>query len=216
MSSRDLAKLQLKSLAAENAEFFPITVDIYNALIADGTIPEGAPLELLGGHIVRKDRSEGEDGIMTVGPGHILVVKRLARLGPKFESLGCHIQTKQPILLTRGDVPEPDATVIRGSEEQYAKKLASAPDISCVIEVSDHSLGNDQGAKLLLYASVGIGCYVVINLRKHVILVNTNPTSERTGSPEYASKQELKAGDVLAIPTPDGRSVVVAVRDLLP
>ena len=62
MSSRDLATLQLQSLAAEKAEFFPITVDIYNAMIADGTLPEGVPYELLGGHIVRQDRSEGRMG----------------------------------------------------------------------------------------------------------------------------------------------------------
>lgn len=215
MSSRELAALQLKSLAAENVVLFPITAEIYKTMIESGAIPEGAPYELVGGHIVRKDRSEGEDGIMTIGLGHVLVVKRLARLGPRFESLDCHIQTQQPVSLSEDDVPEPDAAIIRGSEEQYANAFASAGDISCVIEVSDHSLGYDQGAKLLMYASVGIGCYIIINLRARVIDVHTNPTTPQDSAPGYATIKKLKSGDVLSIPTHDGQGVSVPVSDLM-
>ena len=39
MPSRDLDTLQLKGLVAEDAEFFPITVDMYHELIANGSLP---------------------------------------------------------------------------------------------------------------------------------------------------------------------------------
>jgi len=216
MSSRDLARLQLKELVAEDAVFFPITTEIYLDLMIKGVIPEGAPYELIGGHIVRKDRSEGDDGIMTIGPRHVLVVKRLARLGPEFHKLGCHIQTQQPILIKPDSMPEPDAAIVRGSEDAYSENLATPKDISCVIEVADHSIGFDQGAKRLLYAAAQIGCYVVMDIRHRVIDVYTNPASDRTAAPAYAVKQSFRDQGVLHIPTPDGATVEIRVSDLLP
>jgi len=216
MSSRDLATLQLKELVAEQAEFFPITTEIYLDLMVKGVIPEGAPYELIAGQIVRKDRSEGDDGITATGPRHVLVVKRLARLGPEFQKLGCHVQTQQPIRIEPDGMPEPDAAIIRGSEEDYSNELATPKDISCVIEVSDHSSGVDQGAKLLVYAAAQIACYVVLDIRHHLVDVYTNPFNDRAPAAGYAVKQTLHKGDILQVPTPDGPAVAINVSDLLP
>ena len=113
-------------------------------------------------------------------------------------------------------MPEPDGAVVRGSEELYAEKIASAADVSCVIEVSDHSIGRDQGGKLLLYAAAGIESYIIINLRERVIEVYTGPSSRRSDPPSFANKQELRVGDVLSIPLPADQRVTIPVAELLP
>ena len=96
------------------------TLDSYHAMIANGTILEGEPFELLDGQIVHKIRSASGEDLMTVGVEHALIVMRLAKLSSAFEARGCHLRSQQPITLPPHDEPEPDAVIVRGTLEDYS------------------------------------------------------------------------------------------------
>jgi Uma2 family endonuclease len=189
------------------------TVEDYHRMIADGTLEEGEPYELLGGQVVRKIRSTTGEDPMTVGVEHSLVVKRLGKLSRLLEPLGCHMQTQQPVTLPPYDEPEPDGAVVRGSEEDYADRHPGRNDLLCVIEVADTSLRRDRGSKLETYANSAIGTYVIVNLVDHVAELYTEPVP---GTGRYDKPIVLSANDSLALPTAGGQPLVVAVRALLP
>lgn len=191
----------------------PLTVEQYHRMIEQGILPEGEPIELLDGHLVRKDRSAAGDDPMTVGPDHVLVVKRLARLSRKLERLGCHMQTQQPVSLPPYDEPEPDAAVVLGSEEDYIGRLPVAADVPCVIEVADSSLRRDRTTKLRIYAHSGIGTYVIVNLFDRVVEVYSEPLA---GKGRYRRCVTLAAGQSLELPATRGKRLAVPVRGLLP
>lgn len=47
-----------------------LTVQQVRAMLAAGILDEGAPLELIGGVLLRKDRAATGDDPMTIGPRH--------------------------------------------------------------------------------------------------------------------------------------------------
>ena len=153
---------------------------------------------------------------MTIGHAHVLTVKRLAKLGPHFEKLGCHIQTQQPIAIPPRSEPEPDAAVVLGDEEIYAGRIVPSTEVLCVIEVSDNSVGRDHEVKLPMYAKAHIPCYMVFNLAERKIEVFTNPGVDRKRKPIYQRSLEVGAGMKLDVPAAGGAFVTVEVDKLLP
>src|SRR5262245_39319491 len=89
-----------------------LSVQQYQAMITEGILEEGAPVELLDGLLIRKDRSARGKDPMTVGTHHALAIKKLAKLGPRFERLGCHPGIQTTIRIPPSSEPEPDASVI--------------------------------------------------------------------------------------------------------
>src|SRR4051794_33563512 len=75
------------------------TVDQFHAMIENGIIEEGAPIELLGGRLVWKDRSAVGEDPMSVGTAHTWVINALIKLDAKLTSLGCHMRVQSPITL---------------------------------------------------------------------------------------------------------------------
>jgi Uma2 family endonuclease len=190
------------------------TVEEYHRAIETGVLEEDTSFELLDGFIVRKDRAKAGEGPMAIGDRHALVVQRLMRLIPLFDSHGCHLRVlrvQQPIALPPINEPEPDASVVRGSEDDYAQRQPAAADVSAVIEVADSSLARDLVTKLRRYAEAGIRQYVVIDLVHDVVLVHQDPDGG-----VYRSVSELRAGQTLEIRTWSGQPVTVPVSRLLP
>lgn len=216
MSSRDLATIQLRELADEQAIMYPLTVEQYHRMIDEGILPEGEPYELLNGKLIRKDRSATGEDPMTVGHGHAWVVGELAELNARFRRLGCHLRTQLPLSLPPTDEPEPDGAVVIGTNRDYQQRHPAAGDVTCVIEVADSSLQRDRTIKLRLYAGAGIACYIIINLLEHVAEVYTNPVSGRGRAPRYGKPEILRFGDVLKIPAARRKHVSVPVEKLLP
>lgn len=188
------------------------TVEEYHRMIASGIIEEGAPYELLDGHVVRKIRSAAGEDPMTVSRRHGLAVMRLDRLNTKLRLCICHMQTQQPLTIPEHDEPGPDGAVVRGFEDDYADH-PGAGDVLCVIEVADASLRGDRTKKLALYANAGIGTYVIVNLQDDVAEVYTDPMR---GKGRYAQVVTLLPKHTLAIPTETGKPVNVKVKQLLP
>ncbi|TXT35473.1 MAG: hypothetical protein FD138_1339 [Planctomycetota bacterium] len=153
-----------------------ITVDQYHQMIRAGIIREGDAIELIDGLLVRKDRSARGENIMSHGPRHALLVKRLNRLLTAWcESRGLHAQIQLPIVLNDINVPEPDVAVIRGSEDDYADRHPGPADILLAIEVADSSVSTDRSTKQRLYASAGIPRYWLINIPDSQVEVFEQP-----------------------------------------
>ena len=204
---------QLRELVDDRAVLLPLTVEQYHQMIERGILVEGDPYELLDGHIVRKDRSAAGEDPMSVGHEHIWVIQKLARLDSKLGRLGCHMRTQAPVTLPPYDEPEPDGSIVLGTEDDYTQRHPGAADVTCVIEVADSSLRRDRTIKLRIYANAGIAQYVIINLPDRIVEVYTHP---RKGRGRYGPAVTLGPADTLVLSAAKGKTLTVRVRDLLP
>jgi hypothetical protein len=201
----------LQDAAAGRAILQPWTVDLYHRAMAEGWLVETSAFELLEGFIVRKDRAKAGEDPVTIGDRHRLAVQRLVKLALLSEPLGCTLQIQQPVQLPPENEPEPDASVMRGSDDDYRDGPPGAADVTCVIEVADNSLPRDLGIKLRAYARAGIPQYVVVDLLHDVVVDHRGPEGDR-----YARVTSLRAGETVHLSAPGGQGVSVAVDRLLP
>ena len=206
----------LRELAEEGAVLFPLEVDQYHRMIANGILPEGEPFELLDGYLVRKDRSAAGEDPITIGHAHAWVISALGDLNPRLRRMGCHIRLQLPLTLPPFDEPEPDAAIVRGSKDKYRTHHPRSEDVRCVIEIADSSLRRDRNLKQQIYASAGVPCYLIINLIDSVIEVRSEPVSVKGQAARYKKTRTLKPGEQFQIPARGGRSLNVAVGDVLP
>jgi Uma2 family endonuclease len=201
----------LQEAAAGRAIVQTWTVDLYHRAVAEGLIEESPAFELLDGFIVRKDRAAAGEDPVTIGDRHRLVVQRLVKLAAEFDPLGCTLQIQQPIQLPPENEPEPDASVVRGTDDDYREGPPRAGDVLCVIEVADSSLSRDVGIKLRAYARAGIPQYVVVDLVNNTILDHHAPGADR-----YAEVRSLGSEEILELRAAAGRTVPIPVARLLP
>jgi Uma2 family endonuclease len=168
----------LRDATAGRAIIQPWTVDLYQRALAEGWLEESAAFELLDGFIVRKDRAKAGEDLVTIGDRHRLAVQRLVKLAPLFEPLGCTLQVQQPIQLPPTNEPEPDASSIRGADDDYRDGPPGTADMTCVIEAAESSLDRELGVKLRMYARAGIQQYVVVDLVHDVVLDHRLPRED--------------------------------------
>lgn len=171
----------------------PLTTSQYHRMIETGVYPEGAPIELIDGIPVRKDRRDsGEDSIQTVGSGHRGAVQRITRLLDRLvEQPGHHVCGQQPVHIPPHHEPEPDVSVVRGDVGAYDKAHPRPGDLYLVVEVADSSLSYDRGTKLQVYAAADIAEYWIVNLNERCIEVYTQPIAEPAS---YQSRQVFEPG----------------------
>jgi hypothetical protein len=195
----------------------PLTVEQYEAMIAQGILGEGEPIELIDGLLVYRDRSATGEDLMTVGPEHQLAVKKLARLGERFAALGCHLSIQGPLRLSSRDEPAPDVTVLRGTPEDFATGHPSPHHVMSLIEVADGSLERDRTTKSRIYAAAGIRQYLIVNLPERQVELFYSPDLQG----RRFRRGPLVLGDsevvwIAAGETGAGKGVRVSVSDLLP
>jgi Uma2 family endonuclease len=189
-----------------------LTVEQYHRMIEGGILEEGAPIELLDGFLVRKDRSKLGEDPMTVGNEHLWAVENLRRVLRAVESHGHDLMSQQPVTLPPDGEPEPDGAIVRGTLDDYRFRKPAAADVSCVIEVADSSLDRDRGTKLRIYADAGIAQYVIVNLVERVVEIYEQPAK---GSGRFADVRRLRGVERVAFRAGDARVEVEAAR-LLP
>ena len=209
-----MLKLEMNTLLLEDvkdrpAEVVPLTVEQYHRMLETGILAEGEPIELLDGLLVPKNRGEA----MTVNPRHSLVVSLLQELASELEPLGCHIKTQSPITIEPDHEPEPDGLIVRGSPRDYIDRHPGPSDVSCLIEVSDSSLERDRTTKQRIFASAGIGQYLILNLADSRVEVHEDP---RTSAGRYRTVRILQTGDTVSVQLPSGDMLDVEVARLLP
>lgn len=200
----------LQEAAAGRARIVEWTVEQYHRAIASGLVPEDTAVELLDGFIVCKDRAKAGENPMTIGDRHRVAVVRLAHAAPLFESLGCFLQSQQPVSLPPAHEPEPDGAVVRGRIDDHLESPPHAADLFCVIEVADSSLQVDLGPKLRAYAGAGVPQYIVVDLVNNRVLVHEEPAGE-----SYSRVTPLARGETVQIYAGSGQ-VPMAVDRLLP
>lgn len=190
----------------------PITVEQFHLMIHNGIIPEGAPIELIDGLMVRKDRSARGESVMTHNPRHALLVSRLQRLLTlSCESVGFYLRVQLPVTLNNINAPEPDIAVVRGTEEDYADRHPCPADLPLVIEVADSSVATDRSTKQRLYATAGVAQYWLVNLPESQIEVYEQPDSTLG---KYAQQTIFKPSQTLAWSLSPNQQLEINVADL--
>src|SRR4051795_12956679 len=89
----------MRDLLTTPGSLVGLTVEQYHQMIERGILEEGAPIELLDGFLVRKDRAKTGEDPMTVGDDHIWAVENLRRVLRDAESLGHYLRLQQPVIL---------------------------------------------------------------------------------------------------------------------
>ena len=190
----------------------PLTVQQYHAMIEQGILPEGAPIELIDGLLVRRDRRDKGGSIMTVGPRHALVLGELAdRLRDLLRGAGAHIRDQLPITLGELQEPEPDVAVVLGNRRDYRGHHPGPGAIPLVVEVADSSLALDRREKLPRYAAAGIATYWIVNLSEEIIEVYTRPQPQEA---RYEHRTEFRPGETISFEIV-GMTIDIGVDDIL-
>jgi len=190
-----------------------LTIDQYVSMIKNGILPEGAPIELIEGALVHKDRSKAGEDSLAVGFEHVWAVQNLIPILAGVARHGCHLSPQQPIAIHPDSVPEPDGAITRGTINDYRKRYPGADDLPCVIEVADSSLQYDRLTKKRIYARAGIAQYVLINLIDRVVEVSESPVA---GQDRYAHEFVRNPGEIVRFSTGEGRALEVEVCRLFP
>jgi Uma2 family endonuclease len=197
----------------EAARVVPISVDQYDRMIDAGILPEGAPIELIDGMLVLKDRSKAGEDIMTIGSEHNWAFQVVGRTDERLRPLGCHMQSQGPVIVSSYGEPEPDGAVLIGTADDCVHDKPTAADVTSVIEVSDSSLDFDRTTKLRAYAESGIPQYLIVNLVDLVIEEHVAPDP---ANGRYKSSHVLRDGDMLQLFLKGDERLSVEVGHWLP
>jgi len=203
----------LEQALAGRVRLAPLTVDQYHRMIETGILPEGAPLELLDGMLVAKDRSAAGGDPMTMGERHSLVVKQILLVTGSLSRYGCHLQSQSPIRFQPENEPEPDGAVVRGKPRDYSDRHPGPGDVLVVIEVADSSLAEDRTVKQRVYANAGIPQYVLVNIPDQQIELHEQPVA---GEGRYGRVTVLKRGENLRLLLSSGQTLDVSAEEWLP
>lgn len=133
---------------------WPLSVPAYHVLGESGLIPERT--ELLYGCVYEKTPKS---------PLHRLLVMRLLRLLQALVPAGFHVQPEQPIICGDSE-PEPDLSVIRGREEDYADRHPDTAELVIEVVVTSHDYDR---SRLRAYATAGVKeCWLVLALERQI------------------------------------------------
>jgi Uma2 family endonuclease len=179
-----------------------ITVDEYERIIRAGALNDPDRVELIDGYLVDKMGKSAEHGYATKK-----IIKALEALLPA----GWTWRSEQPVRIPDYDEPEPDVTIVRGTDEDYEHRIPDPDDVGLLIEVSLTTLDRDRNEKLPAYARGGIPVYWTVNLVDRQIEVYTGP-----GPGSYGSRVDFKPGQAVPVVI-DGQPLgQVAVDAILP
>jgi Uma2 family endonuclease len=178
------------------------TVDEYERIISSEALQDPDRVELIDGYMVDKIGKSAEHGYSTKKAIKALEV----RVPP-----GWTWRSEQPVRIPDYDEPEPDVTIVRGTDDDYAHRVPGPDDVGLLIEVSLTTIDLDRGKKLSAYATGGIPVYWIINLSDRQVEVYTGA---RAGG--YQSRVDFKPGQDVPVVI-DGKSLrPIAVSDILP
>jgi Uma2 family endonuclease len=178
-----------------------ITVDEYERIIESGSLNEPSRVELIDGYMVTKMAKSAEHGFSTKE-----VLKALERLLPPVWTW----RQEQPVRIPAYDEPEPDISIVRGSDADYRHRIPEPPDVGLLVEVSrtDVSADRQQGH---VYARAGIPVYWIVNLVDRQVEVYTDP-----GPTGYASRTDFRSGQHVPVVIGGQQRGQIAVDDVLP
>lgn len=180
------------------------TADEYHRMIDAGVLTTEDKVELLDGYLVTK---------MPQNVPHRAAVVRLStRLAPKLPP-GWVLMTQCPLTIGVTE-PEPDGSMLRGTDVTFDARHPVPADCGIFVEVADSSLAFDRGAKLEMYATASIPIYWIVNIPDRQIEVYTDPQPVAT-PPTYAARTDYTLGQSVPLVL-DGQTVgTIPAADLL-
>jgi Uma2 family endonuclease len=193
-----------------------LSLDEYDAMLRDGRLGSGEPMELLDGILVPK---------MSKKPRHAAVTRRIYRLIREMLPPGFSAMKEDPVRLPvegregGGSEPEPDVAVLKGPETEFESRHPNPGEVHLVVEVSSEPrrLREDREG-LARYARNGISQVWIVNLPANVIEVYSGPSGPH--DEVYETITVVRPGDTLALDLgarDDGGRLEIrlAVADLL-
>src|SRR3954447_16908921 len=112
---------------------YRMTVDEYDRI---GEMLDDPRVELIDGHLVRK---------MPKNPEHSWSTKRVFKGLERLLPAGWTWRTEQPVRIPAYDEPEPDVSIVRGSDDDYMHRKPEHGDVALLVEVSGSTLATDRG-----------------------------------------------------------------------
>jgi Uma2 family endonuclease len=186
----------------EFPELYRITVAQYNRMILDGTIDHNERVELIEGLLVNK---------MGKNPPHVFATKLGFKRLAQIVSPGWPVAKEDPVVVSEWGKPEPDVSVVRGTEKDYLDRDVTAADVALVVEVAESSLLTDRSVMTQVYSRAGIPVFWIVNLVDRQIEVFTQPSNDG-----YQARQDFTSDQHVPV-TIEGREVgQIAVSDLIP
>jgi Uma2 family endonuclease len=178
-----------------------ITVDEFDRIIESGSLYDSETIVLVDGYMVSKIPKSPEHSFSSKE-----ALKALERLLPPSWTW----RQKQPVRIPEYDEPEPDITIVRGSDADYKHRIPDVPDVGLLVEVSVTSLSADR-QQADRFGRSGIPVYWIVNLVDRQVEVYTNP-----GPTGYATRTDFASGQQIPVVI-DGRQCgQIAVDDILP
>ena len=192
----------------------PLTTDQYLAMIDTGILPERAPIELIDGLLIWKDRRDEKETNMTEGSQHYLV-RTLLRdvLDPLVRPHGFHVAIEPPVLLPDSSIPEPDIAILRGRPIDYRGRIPKADDAVLVVEVSWSSLQFDRRHKRKRYAAAEVPAYWIVDLTAEAVEAYSEPGGRE---PQYGRLETYTPEGRVPLRLPDTEVIEVPVSEFLP
>jgi Uma2 family endonuclease len=180
-----------------------ITVDEYERIIAAGALEDPSRVELIDGYMVDK---------MAKDPGHSFSATATHQAFEARLPAGWLARKEEPVRIPAYDEPEPDISIIRGTNADYRSRVPDPADVALLVEVSDWTLGQDRGVKLAAYAKDGIPVYWIVNLVDRQVEVYTRPVK----AGRYRSRKDYLPGQHVPVVIAGQQLLPIAVDDILP
>ena len=156
------------------ATSYKFSVDEYHRMGEAGIFHEDDHVELIEGEIVR---------MAAVGNRHIGVVNSLNRgFAPLWVSKWAVVSVQNPVVIGSDSEPDPDAILLRFTEDNYRNRKPETGDVLLLVEVADSSMYYDLLTKVPLYARHGIPEVWLVDLTRDRIDVYRDPSGMAFGS----------------------------------
>jgi len=160
------------------------TIEDYHRIIESGVLAESS-CELIRGTIV---------DMPPEGPEHADFCETSARYLERLFGEGWQSRQGKPITLTDSE-PQPDIAIVR--EQSYRTSHPAPEDVRLVVEYSYSTQAQDTGTKRDLYAEAGISDYLVIDLKRLVVIHYSDPVDGQYNAEQTFSTGLIQVGSVL-------------------
>ena len=166
------------------------------------------------GVFCENDRVELVDGeivdMAPIGSYHGFSVDALTHIFVRMVPEGIRVRVQGAVQMDESTMFQPDLTILRPREDNYAESNPTPEDVLLIIEVSDSTVGYDRNVKIPKYAQAGIPEVWQVNLPHGFIDRFVDPD---TSSGRYRSVMRHSRGQRI-VPTQLG-DITVEVSDVL-
>lgn len=159
----------------------PISVELYHYMAEKGMFEPDERVELIDGEIF----TMSPIGSLHVRCVNFLTQFLIGKLAGKYI-----VSVQNPIISSYDTEPEPDLTILRAKDDLYRDHLPTGSDTVIVIEVADTTASFDRNRKFPKYAQAGIPEAWLIDLKRDVVEIHTDP-----GTSGYGVVRTMRRGE---------------------